>query len=191
MTTDGRPFLYPFMILSNSWLWLLLLLVTIVFLKVINAVLDKKKRQDFAYLKKDSLLTEAEKSFYVVLQNVVGDSYLLFSQVSLLEILSVPDGLNRSDHYSALNKIQSKHIDFLLCEKESTRPLLVIELDDSSHSRPDRIKRDEFLDEAFQGAGLSLLHVRVAYEYDREALKQQIQTHVLSLTSPDNSATLS
>lgn len=179
------------MILSNSWLWLLLLLVTIVFLKVINAVLDKKKRQDFAYLKKDSLLTEAEKSFYVVLQNVVGDSYLLFSQVSLLEILSVPDGLNRSDHYSALNKIQSKHIDFLLCEKESTRPLLVIELDDSSHSRPDRIKRDEFLDEAFQGAGLSLLHVRVAYEYDREALKQQIQTHVLSLTSPDNSATLS
>lgn len=169
-----RPFLYSFMIFSSSWLWFLLLLVAVVFLKVIDAILDKKKKQDFAYLKKDSLLTEAEKSFYTVLQDVVGDSYLLFSQVSLLEILSVPDGLNRSDRYSALNKIQSKHIDFLLCEKETTRPLLVIELDDSSHLRSDRVARDGFLNEVFANAQLPFLRVKVAPRYNPVELHSEI-----------------
>lgn len=168
------PFLYSFMILSNSWLWLLLLLIAVVLLKIIGSVLDKKKRQDFSYLKKDSLLTEAEKSFYAVLQDVVGDSYLLFSQVSLLEIVSVPDGLNRSDRYSAKNKIQSKHIDFLLCEKETIRPLVAIELDDSSHYQADRIARDDFLNEAFASAGLPLLRIKTASHYDPAVIQGDI-----------------
>ncbi len=171
------------MIFPNSWLWILLALTVLVLLKIIGTVLDKKKRKDFSYLKKDSLLTEAEKSFYAVLQNVVGDNYLLFSQVSLLEILSVPNGLSNSAYRSALNKIQSKHIDFLLCEKESTRPILVIELNDSSHFRSDRVGRDDFLKAAFAHAGLPFLQVARASHYDEMELNNRIR-ELLSDKSP-------
>lgn len=160
---------------SNSLLLFLLLPAFAVLLKIAVTFLDKKRNQGLVYLKKDSLLTEAEKAFYSILKGVVNNDYLLFSQVSLLEILSVPKGLSQRGHYFSLNKIQAKHIDFLLCEKESTRPLLVIELDDSSHYRMDRMVRDKFLNQAFISAGLPLLHIKVASHYDQESLKHQIQ----------------
>lgn len=160
---------------SKSLLLLLLLPAFVVLLKIAIAFLNKRKKQDILYLKKDSLLTEAEKYFYSVLKDVIADNYLLFPQVSLLEILSVPKGFNQKAHYSALNKIQAKHIDFLLSEKETTRPLLVIELDDSSHLRSDRIARDRFLKEAFASANLPLLRVKVASQYDHELLKGSIK----------------
>lgn len=165
---------------SKSLLPFLLLPVFAILLKIAVTFLDKKKNQDIQYLKKDSLLTETEKSFYVVLQKVVSENYLLFPQVSLLEILSVPKGLSQRSHYSALNKIQAKHIDFLLCEKESIKPLLAIELDDSSHYRTDRMIRDEFLNQAFASAGLPLLHIKVASHYDQEDLNNQIKQLLLA-----------
>ena len=160
---------------SKPLLFFLFLPVFAILLKIIVTFLEKNKNKNFVYLKKNSILTEAEKSFYIALKEAVSDNYLLFPQVSLLEILSVPKGLSQKDHYSFLNKIQAKRIDFLLCEKESARPLLAIELDDWSHSRPDRILRDNFLDQAFEGAGLPLLHTRTANQYNKEDLKNQIQ----------------
>ncbi len=177
-TAVVRPFLYPFMIFSSSWLWLLLLLVAVVFLKVINAVIDKKKKQDFAYLKKDSLLTEAEKSFYTVLREVVGEKYLVCPQVSLSAILSIPDERDRGRYAVSRNKIQSKYVDFLLCEPESLKPLLVIELNDSSHDQAKRIRRDDFLVRALEGAGVAFFPVVIASQYDREDLERGIAEKV-------------
>lgn len=37
-------------------------------------------------------------------------------------------------------------INFVLCDKENIEPLIAIELDDSSHGRPDRMARDIFID---------------------------------------------
>ena len=170
--------MYPFMILSNSWLWLGLILVAFVLLKVIGSILEKKKKQDFSYLKKDSLLTEAEKSFYTVLREVVGEKYLVCPQVSLSAILSIPDERDRGRYAVSRNKIQSKYVDFLLCEPESLKPLLVIELNDSSHDQAKRIRRDDFLVRALEGAGVAFFPVVIASRYDREDLERGIAEKV-------------
>lgn len=56
-------------------------------------------------------------------------------------------------------KIQSKHVDFVLCNTE-LKAQHVIELDDATHDRPDRIERDRFVDSALEMAGYNVLHTR-------------------------------
>jgi hypothetical protein len=164
------------MIFSQSFLLLLIFPIIAIVLKISIVFLkEKKPHDDIRYLKKDSLLTQAEKKFFSILQEVVGNDYLIFSQVSLLEILSVPSGLSKSQFASSFNKIQSKHIDFLLCEKESMKPMIAIELDDSSHREIKRMIRDSFLNNAFSSAGLPLLHIPVMPSYDRQDLNDRIR----------------
>ncbi len=169
---------------SKSLLLFLLLPVFAVLLKIGVTFFEKRRRQSISYLKKDSVLTDSERAFYIVLKNIVGDDFLILSQVSLLEILAVPNGLSTSQRYSAKNKIQAKHIDFLLCEKESFRPLLVIELDGSSHENPRRILRDNFLKDALASAGLPFLPMPRSSRYDEVELSNRIHEclHVNSTT---------
>ena len=54
------------------------------------------------------------------------------------------------------NKIKSKHIDFALADEE-TAIVALIELDDTSHSRPDREKRDDFVNAVLENTGYTLL----------------------------------
>lgn len=138
------------------------------------AVFYKVKTSKWPYLKKDSLLTEAEKRFYLVLSEIIGNDYLIFSKVRLADLLYLPK-MNNSDYYHYQNKIQSKHVDFLICDKENIKPLLIIELDDSSHLKIDRILRDTLVDKIFENAQMPILRIKNATSYDKENLSNQIK----------------
>ena len=57
--------------------------------------------------------------------------------------------------------MNQKHVDFVLCEPRTTRPLLVIELDDASHNSSDRRRAaDAAKDHACRTAGIPMLRVR-------------------------------
>ena len=125
------------------------------------------------YQRKDYLLTKAERSFFGVLQQAVGDRYLVFAKVRLADLVFLPSGTEkRQSHF---NRIQSKHIDFVLCDHDVVRPLLAIELDDSSHNRTDRQDRDTFVNSALIAAGLPILHVPARASYNVQELANAIQ----------------
>jgi len=171
------PFVFADMF-SKPFLIVSLLVLGIVILKSAIIFLEGRSLRHCAYTKKDSLLTDAEKCFYAALKEAVGSDWIIFSQVSLLEILSISETKNTRSYITALNRIRAKHVDFLLCEKETTKPLLVIELDDSSHRWPSRILRDAFVDKAFASTGLPILHVKAAASYDSDALRQQFSSMI-------------
>lgn len=60
------------------------------------------------------------------------------------------------------NRISRKHVDFLLCDSQTMRPRVGVELDDSSHAREDRQTRDALVQQVFDAAGLALLRFRAA-----------------------------
>ena len=151
-----------------------LIIPVLAFLVAILNIFLKAKSEKFSYLKNASLLSESEKNFYFVLAGVIGKEYLIFSKVRIFDILSIPKGLENGRYYQHKNKIQSKHVDFLLCNRKELKPLLAIELDDSSHRWPTRIIRDAFVDKAFASAGLPILHIHAATSYDPADLRQQI-----------------
>lgn len=125
------------------------------------------------YRRKEWLLTKAERSLFGVLRKCVGDRYLVFSMVRLADIFYIPR--KAPSRQTAFNRIQSKHIDFLLCEPDAVKPVLGIELDDSSHERSDRRKRDEFVDRVFDAAELPLLRIKAKRVYDPIDLLEAIE----------------
>ena len=70
-------------------------------------------------------------------------------------------------------KIQAKCVDFVICEARAFAPRLVVELDDRSHDRADRRKRDAFVDDVLAAAG-AVVHIRCQRSYNLSALTQQI-----------------
>jgi len=157
-----------------------LLLSIFPILAVLFAILGiflKIKNAKFPYIKKDCLMSEAEKKFYFVLLEIIGNDYLIFSKVRLADLLYLPK-MSNSDFYHYQNKIQSKHVDFLICDKENAKPLLVIELDDSSHLKMDRILRDTMVNKIFENAKLPILHIKTSRDYDKMLLLDSVKKSV-------------
>lgn len=125
------------------------------------------------YKRRDYLFTKAERSFYDVLVLTLKDyDVCLFAKVRLLDLFYIPQ--NTKDRAKYFNKIQAKHVDFVICNNTAIRPLVAIELDDSSHSTERRAIRDEFVDNALAAAGLPLVRVSARRSYSVVLLKQQI-----------------
>ena len=121
--------------------------------------------EELPYRLRDDFLSPAELSYYRVLTSVIGPRATVCAKVRLSDVLFVA---RPHENRAYFNRIAQRHIDFLLCESSTMRPVLAIELDDSTHDRPDRIESDAFLDEALQAAGLPILRVvpKPAYTHD-------------------------
>jgi hypothetical protein len=89
----------------------------------------------------------------------------------LTDIFFVP---HRNENVTYFNRIAQKHLDFLVCDSITMKPLLGIELDDSSHDENSRQKRDDFIEKVFQGAGLPLLRLPVLHEYNTREISAKI-----------------
>lgn len=130
--------------------------------------------KETSYLKQN-ILTDHELDFYRVLQPVAENYRLnVLSKVRVADLIRVDSNLPNSEWWSNFGKIKSKHIDFALARKSDLSVILVIELDDNSHSRYDRIKRDEFIDLIFKDVGIPLIHVYNAFGIE-EKIKQYLR----------------
>lgn len=75
-----------------------------------------------------------------------------------------------------------KHVDFLVCDLKSVRPLVALELDDQSHARADRKTRDELVEAVFAAAGLPLLRVPVKSGYAPQEFQALINPYLQSMS---------
>jgi hypothetical protein len=127
---------------------------------------------ELPYRRKDYLLSQAERAFFVALQQAVGREYVLFAKVRLLDLVWLPKGTeSRQGH---MNRVQSKHVDFVVCSRDVLRPLVAIELDDRSHDADDRRQRDVFVDIALRAAGLPLVRFPCRANYDVQEVASRI-----------------
>lgn len=117
------------------------------------------------YQKEPVLFTPAERSFLAVLDQALGDQFRVFGKVRLADVIKVKPGLSGSARQQAFNRIQSKHLDFVVCAPSDLSVQFVVELDDSSHQQSRRQARDEFLDKALAAAGVPVFHFPVKRTY--------------------------
>lgn len=118
-----------------------------------------------------TLLTEAEKRFFLVLERAVPKHCYVLAQVRLANLVSVKEGADFWQHFKPL---AMKCVDFVIVQRETMKPLLVVELDDRSHSLADRIRRDTFVDEVLGAVSLPILHWPVTVVYNKDELSQAI-----------------
>lgn len=70
--------------------------------------------------------------------------------------------------------IAQKHLDFVLCDPQTLRFVMAIELDDRSHERPERRRRDRFVDQVLAQAGVRLLRFRARSRYCTDEMRRRI-----------------
>ncbi len=139
--------------------------------------------ESLPYRLRDDFLSPAELSFFRVLQQAVGDSVTICTKVSLGDLFYPKSG-NRSDNQIYRNKINRKHVDFLLCASDTMHPLVGIELDDASHQKTQRQQRDRFVEQVFSVAKLPLYRQQVQASYNTRTLATELGDLIgLRLTS--------
>lgn len=131
--------------------------------------------QSLPYRLRDDFLSPAELSFHRVLSEAVGKDAAVCPKVNLADIFFV---VRPNENQSHRNRIAQKHVDFLICRASSMRPIVGVELDDSSHRRSDRQARDEFLNQVFEAAGLPLVHVPARSNYRADELSVLLAPHL-------------
>lgn len=148
-------------------------------------------RPGLPYRRKEFLFSRPERAFYDALRVAVGEAYHIFPKVRLADLLDVQAG--GKEFMTHFNRISAKHADFVLCHPDRVKPLLIIELDDLSHERPDRQMRDAFVDQAVRAAGVPIVHVRTAHAYDPANVAALIGREIGfgSVTSPKTATSAS
>jgi len=127
------------------------------------------------YRLRDDFLSNAELSFYKTLEQALGERAIICAKVNLADIFFV---VRPNENQGFRNKIDRKHVDFLICDSTTMKPLYGVELDDSSHSKQKRIERDQFVDSVFRTAGLPLIRIKAARTYDINELKKILDQQI-------------
>lgn len=127
-----------------------------------NETTIKDEEEDWSQCyQKSYLLTKNEYQEYKKLKQYADKHNLqICPKVRLLDIITPRNGPKQR---AALGKISSKHIDFLICDK-NLYIKGIIELDDNSHNQKERKERDEFVDHILTSVGYKIIHVHTITE---------------------------
>ena len=133
------------------------------------------------YRKNKSLLTKPEHILYQALLHANNNEFKVFAKVRMGDFIFLAN--EPQDRKFYVNQVLCKHVDFLFCDNQSLEPLLVVELDDSSHKQYEHSERDEFKNSTFTAVGLPFLRIKVQQEYSSELLRVQIKEKIIQRQS--------
>lgn len=120
---------------------------------------------------KASVMTPGELRFYKVITYLFKDEYYILAQVRLANVVKIKD---KYFVWKRFNLLGSKCVDFVLVDKQTGESKLVIELDDRSHDKPERNKRDRFVDRVLKESNVPVLHKRYEKYYENSKLKAEV-----------------
>ena len=165
--------------------WITLLIIGTIFL-ILKIYGSKKPKQENAVkeeiitkpdysqsYQRKYLLTKNEYREYMTLRKIAAEKDMIICpKVRLLDIIEPRKG--ERDYKSLFFKVQAKHVDFVICDKD-LHIKAVLELDDNSHDQKDRQDRDAFVDQILTSVGYKVIRTRSVTE-----------TTLDSLTAPQN-----
>lgn len=156
-------------------------LIGLVFLALIALVLKvtlqgSRGRIGLPYVASKTLFSAAEQKFLAHLEQAVGSQFRVFGKVRIADVAHVKPGLSRSMHQAALNRIASKHFDFVVCRPHDLAVVCAVELNDRTHGSKRAKQRDAFVAEVCQTIGLPLWTVAAAAHYSPEVLSDRFRS---------------
>ncbi len=161
-------------------LWIVVAIVLIVAgLLVALKTKQGTKEDGFGFEKRELLFSPAERSFLGVLEQALDGKYRIFGKVRLGDIVKPAKGLTLSKRTSASNRINQKHVDFVICSTTDLAVFGVVELDDQSHAREDRVKRDDFVDQALSAAKIPIIHFSAKKGYSLQEVRARLAERYL------------
>lgn len=115
-------------------------------------------RQSLRYQASPLLVTAGERAAWDLLRRLTPQWVHAICPKVRLEDIVAAQGEGR-ERLRLRGYVKSRHVDFLLVDSD-WRPCLVVEIDGSSHRRPDRRERDELVDRALGAAKVPVIRLR-------------------------------
>lgn len=129
-----------------------------------------KRIEEGGYVQKP-VMSEVERKLYDTLAAANEGQFLIFAQVQLTGFMNPIKGQGAQ---ARLNKIHRKSVDFLLCNHNGTA-VAAIELQDSSHNRPDRKLADAVKASALKSANVPLIEFHARSLPSTDEVRAKIQ----------------
>ncbi|ELA8176528.1 DUF2726 domain-containing protein [Vibrio alginolyticus] len=151
-----------------------LILVAVYYVFVHKPSYQKKKGKIAGQFRPcETLNTKAEQVFKHVLKSRLPDNLELHCKVRLADLVLPSDPKN----FVSLNKVTSKHVDFVVVDSQSAQIIFAVELDDKSHNSKKSKIQDSEKDYALDSAGVPLYRVKTGSDY-HDATTQILAKHL-------------
>jgi len=165
-------------------LLLCLVVVFVVAILLSLKLIQSRQAKTAEYESRSVLFTPAERSFLEVLEQALDSRYRVFGKVRLGDLVKPDNGSDPGKRTAAMNRINQKHVDFVICTASELSLICVLELNDQSHERGDRVARDRFVDQVLASAGIPVLNFPArkgyAVQYVRTRLAEMMHTDTKS-----------
>jgi len=165
---------------------LFLILAILALAGILLILVIKQKKPARVYKPKGPfLLAPGKKRFFDALSQSIPPFLYICPKVRLADLIEVNIPKSDPNFWRHLAPINQKHVDFVLVNRSDFAPRAAIELDGGSHQDRERAKRDAFIDNVFQNAGIPILHIPVSGFYQYTDLRKLIEQ---SLSSDEKKA---
>lgn len=142
-----------------------------------KAIQVKDQDERLPYRLRETFLSTPELSLLRVLQAMVGSHYVICPKVALNDLFYI---VRPNENVHFFNKFFRKHVDFLLCEPDTLKPALGIELV-KPVARSETREADQFMEDLFLSAGLPLVHVPSNERYSETDLAELFQLAIMKV----------
>lgn len=129
--------------------------------------IDYSNKYQRRYLLSKNEYSEWKKLKYIAEEN----NLIVCVKVRLLDLIEPRSG---NGYMSSLGKIQSKHVDFVICD-QNLGVKAILELDDNSHNQENRKQRDLFVDQALTETGYKVIRTRSITENTLDCILESNQ----------------
>ncbi len=152
-------------LLTKNWILPASVILSAIILVIILYIIIKKAKPKVQYIKKDKLVSDCEMAYYKIMLKYFGDNYIILPQVNLASVIDKKGENFRTELF--------RNVDFGFFDKNYA-PILLVEINDRTHLRKDRIKRDEKVAYICKKAKLPLATFWTADGIDEEEIYSQI-----------------
>lgn len=167
--------LMPFFRHATENFWIMTV-ISVLFMFLSMFCLFYKPKEKFKlnskYARKPTLISRAEYDFMQILKQISPDKYEVVPQVALLSVI---DKKTNTAYRNELFRV----CDFCFVDRDTYEPLLLVELNDSSHKRADRRARDEKVAAICADAELPLVTFWANCDLNYKTVKKIVEKSIL------------
>ena len=126
----------------------------------------------FPFHKRQQLFTVVERSFLQLLERAVGEKYKIISRVKLADVLELKENADDKSRRAAMQKLNAKYLDYVLCNTEDMSIVAVIDLVNNSNLQGHKAVPDWFVQGALETAGIPYVRMKVKAGYTVADIQQ-------------------
>jgi len=128
------------------------------------------------YRIQETLLEHSERSLYHALSLVVAQRALILTKVKLSAILAPTAALGQQ---IAATRLDRYTVDFVLCDRQTTRPLLVIQQEEASSKSGAANNVNDLIERMSSSCGLPMIRLSTQSAYRMDLLLRLIEPYLV------------